>query len=455
MDSKRVSIIGTDVMVLEETDQTEISHQVSIVEEWLCSEDGVSFMAYTVSEPLSPTQTASQRRVDTHDSILSVARILGSIQDSITGITILDEINTQLDSFNDKVLEMDSLGAVKEEMRNTLDACFKILHKIDNQLLNTILEEADISLDTLYQLTETYAMENTYEFTYFLISKEMRVQDSNFGLAVASIESLDLSELGISSRFGESLTRAVKNTSLTGNQDSMTVFHACPNPGILNDLIELIGVSNINDRNTEGLTPLLHHCQKGNPDLVVALLQYSCVDYRICDFAGRSVLHVAAFKGYVNVIDAVVGRIEKEGEGNNKEFLDLLSIRGNTALHAGSDRLEVVKALIEGGARAGVKNLEGKVAADVVRDNQESREFLDSCVFLDHVGKYSADGEEYKFATVSRLLNEDGVAVFLVKSLKVVEIGAVKTVKRPLRLFEFLRQQARSLLEDGLLLTIV
>ncbi|KAI9344007.1 hypothetical protein BDR26DRAFT_857991 [Obelidium mucronatum] len=669
MGSSRVDVVGGSVVVLHREDPEEISHEVEIVDEVLHSEDGISFPVFLISEPIVAADVP-QQNADTHHSILSVARILGSVKNSRTGLTVLDEINAELDRFNDRVLEMDGLALVQNEMKNTLALCFNIVNKIDNKLLKSILEDADISIDTLYQLTETYAMENTYEFIFFLISRDFREQDAEFGAAVASIDTLDFKQLGVSSRFGESLTRAVKKFSklsalrtpfekikclmqsirmlsadttrrtssptrsngdgilssdvlvpllvllvirsniqnmpsslyymqkfsfehdvdggeygyalsslegvisyilsssaelsricarnndvwkalmssdlesleaffespdaenilgirtktdgdgvlnfacrhsnvkvvelllekgkspdfqnynletplhiaaIRGNMDILkaliehnahskqdirgnspfllatehgnissipilfdhdtqmnfsndagwTPFHFCQTPETLSILINIMDARLINKRNSEGLTPLLLHCQRGNINLVVALLQLPQVDPTICDFAGRSVLHIASFKGFKEVVEVVVERLQSLGSQQQVEFVNLMSVRGNTALHAGVEQLEIVKALVKGGARAGAKNLEGKVAGDVVRENENVREYLDSL----------SDGSPFKFAVVSRLLNADGAAMFAVKSLTFVAFESVATVKRPLRSFEFLRYQ--------------
>ncbi|ORY49427.1 ankyrin [Rhizoclosmatium globosum] len=648
--SRRVDLGIGFLLVKDAFDSADVSQEVNILESVLYSENGVTFSILCISEPLSLPSPGILPPQEMHDSILSVARILGSVKNSRTNLTILDEINKEIDSFNDRVLEMQSLIAMGTEMKHTLDACFNIINKIEQKMLNAILEESDIQVETLYQLTETYVMENTYELTYFLISKELRQRDSEFAAAVISIESLDLVQLGISSRFGESLMRAVKEFShistlrtpfekikclmksirllnakttrrsssptrlngdvvlssdvlvpllvlivirsnvqnlpsslyymqhfsfehdveggeygyalsslegvisyiltsspglaevcaknkellgaiersdvaalssfmdasmnevdesqrfleirsnvqgdgllilacrvssidivklllqkglkatsqnynletslhiaavrgdsfilqllLENNAKSsydifgytpflrcvenkhagMTAFHLCRDEQTLSKLIELLGLSSINDRNNEGLTPLLHHCQRGNVDLVMALIQLPQVDYKAIDYAGRGVLHIAGFRGYTLIVEAVITRIEAES-GTSAAFINALSVRGNTALHAAAEpgHFEVAKALIRGGAKAGVKNLEGKVAGDTAKEG-EVREYLDSQVFLSRAKKEGIGKQGFKFSM----------------SLKRLEEGSIFDVKRTLRDFEFFRQQ--------------
>ncbi|KAJ3064794.1 hypothetical protein HDU98_011833 [Podochytrium sp. JEL0797] len=694
MGGRRVEVAGTRVRVL---DANSVVQEVFVVDDVLFAEGGVSFTVLCISEPLNVSLAGSpstRKLPEPHDSILSVGRILGSIKNARTGISVLDEINAQTDSFNDRVLEMENLETVKSEMEKTLDACINIIEKLDATLLKGILGDLDITHDVLLQLTETFVMENTYEFTFFLISRSMRQQDADFSAAAGQIASLDLSQLGLSNRYGESLMRAVNEfsqistlrtpfekikclmnsirmlngaptrrnsspsrssaaailssdvlvpllvliairsdvqnlpsslyymqnfsfehdvvggefgyalssleavvsyilvsapnlsstcskikqlwmainesdlpmvecffdtpespqsadateneplnrtldirtkegdtllilacrtssleiveylikkgvnvnsqnydletplhiASLRGDlsivqlllahqckstadhigytpflratecghvpllhllpssptsqtKSGITPFHLCPTHETLTALINLIGTNTINARDNKGLTPVLLHCQQGNAPLVVSFLHLPQVTYQTRDHAGRTILHLAAFRGYVNVIEAVATRLQNDSTTTDaKQFLNALSIRGNAALHAAAEpgNLSSIQSLIlHAGARAGVKTLEGKMAGDLARDHPSTRDFLDSCVFLDRVKKDlgCGDGEEVKFAMVCRLLNVDGVASFWVKSVRVVELEKVVSVQRTLSEFEFLKQQ--------------
>ncbi|KAJ3197910.1 hypothetical protein HDU82_001346, partial [Entophlyctis luteolus] len=210
LSNKPVSLSGTSLCLYN--DQYEIECETTVLDDLLFSEDGLHFVVYLIEQPLlSPKFTLGQKNsADPHDSVLLVANLLSQVNKDRHGQSVLDRINDFVRSFNDRVLEMANLEIVRNEMMDTLEKCFDTVRNIDSNSLKSICEEADIALSDLFQLTEAYVMENTYELTYFLISKEFRKQDIEISNAVSQMQSLDFSQLGVSNNFGKSVMSAVK-----------------------------------------------------------------------------------------------------------------------------------------------------------------------------------------------------------------------------------------------------
>ncbi|KAJ3095814.1 hypothetical protein HK100_005725, partial [Physocladia obscura] len=190
-------------------DDCNVETEVTITGDLLFSEHGVSFSVFCIDAPLIATEKqpiskslSHQKVPETHQSILSLARLFGTVRNIKTGSTILDEINEEVDSFNENVLEMENLDVVQSAMR--------IIQRMDRKLLESICNDSDVDESLLYQLAESYVMESTYEFTYFVISKSLRDKDTAMSANIASIDTLDLIQLGVSSKFGESLMHAVQ-----------------------------------------------------------------------------------------------------------------------------------------------------------------------------------------------------------------------------------------------------
>ncbi|KAI8620863.1 hypothetical protein BC830DRAFT_1225091 [Chytriomyces sp. MP71] len=669
--------------------------RVRIVDDLLYTDEatGAQFLVYCIEEPLmahDPTRISLSQDRNAHESILSVARIFASVKDAKSKhASILDDFSIVIGDYNDRVLGFENLDVVKEEMKRTLDACFDILDKIDRKLLTRILDEEDISLEALYQLLETYVMEKTYEFTYFLISKTLRAQDTHLSNCIGQITHLDLAQLQLSSRFGVSLQRAVtqfqnlatlrtpmekvkcllsavrmlnpdmarrgtsptrgsgdltvssdvlipllvlivvrskiqnlpsslhymlnfsfehdvqggeygyalatleavisfitenastlalissKNAELweavknsdfmvldaffagqegseppqrseaphfvdirnpigdsllhiacrggfekvvayllgkklppnsqnyslecplhiaaslpnseplvslllarnadTSSQDvqgntpfliaaasgqnillpllynplsancnkeGFTAYHLAKDPDTLFTLFTLLPTDThtINTRTRDGLTPLLHHAHRNNFAHVEALQANLAADPRLRDAAGRSLLHVAAFRGQADVLARVHAWLALSAGDSAAAFVNASSARGNTALHAAAEpgHMEAVRELLRSGARAGVRNLEGRVAGDVAGDARV-RDMLDNHVFLERAGKTGGGGA---FAIVARFVKAgEGGVRYCVKSLTTPELSSIITATRSLKDFEFFRRQ--------------
>ncbi|KAJ3300432.1 hypothetical protein HK104_000490 [Borealophlyctis nickersoniae] len=185
-----------------------------------------------------------------------------------------------------------------------------------------------------------------------------------------------------------------------------------------------------NIRNSEGLTPLLHHAQAGNVSIAAYLVTSGAADVSASDLGRRTCLHLCCFRGYADVVSAVLE--------SGKADVGAMTLRGNTPLHAASDagHLEIVRMVLQAGADPTVKNMQGKAAADLAK-NEDVRGVLDDyTLFMQRPFKANE-----RVAWVVRAVLEGENRLFVVKSGLFPDISSITTVRRTLQDFDFLRQQ--------------
>ncbi|KAJ3332914.1 hypothetical protein HDU76_012651 [Blyttiomyces sp. JEL0837] len=133
----------------------------------------------------------------------------------------------------------------------------------------------------------------------------------------------------------------------------------------------------------EGLTPLLHHCQLGNTEVVSRLIEG---DVRLDaeDLGYRTCLHICAFRGYTPIVKLILAH-QATSTPHSTSFVDVSasSLRGNTPLHAAAEpgHLEIVQLLVGAGSDPTKRNLAGLLPADIAK-NDAIKDLLDSHTLL-------------------------------------------------------------------------
>ena len=120
--------------------------------------------------------------------------------------------------------------------------------------------------------------------------------------------------------------------------------------------------ADVNARDDNGTTPFLHASHDGMPGLVRLLLDHHADEYARDD-DGNTALHFAAARGHVDVARLL---LERGAE------IDAQNDAGSTPLHRASEGLRegntvVLQLLLDHGADAQVRNLDGKSASEVAR----------------------------------------------------------------------------------------
>ncbi|TPX31731.1 hypothetical protein SmJEL517_g05002 [Synchytrium microbalum] len=189
---------------------------------------------------------------------------------------------------------------------------------------------------------------------------------------------------------------------------------------------------NPNIKNLEGLTPLLYHCQHGRQPIVSVLVKNPKVDINSKDLGHRTTLHLCCFRGYSVLVEQILSRGEEV-------LVDETSLKGNTGLHAAADaeHIEIVLMLLQFGADPTVRNLQGKTAADLAK-NEDIRELLDD-YSLFRSGEHKQQERVASVARAIPLLHDK--IVLVVKSGLYPDISSITTVHRELQDFALLRQQ--------------
>ncbi|KAJ3057820.1 hypothetical protein HK102_010854, partial [Quaeritorhiza haematococci] len=122
----------------------------------------------------------------------------------------LEYLEETIFNFNDKAMALEDLKQLYEEMRGLLNMAFMIVGRFDEKQLNAVLQKYKITYDDLYQIIETYVMENTYEIVYFRVSSAHRDNDTFLGEAMSHIHNLDLNQMGLPPELGINLMVAIK-----------------------------------------------------------------------------------------------------------------------------------------------------------------------------------------------------------------------------------------------------
>ncbi|KAJ3258606.1 hypothetical protein HDU77_002198 [Chytriomyces hyalinus] len=253
------------------------------------------------------------------------------------------------------------------------------------------------------------------------------------------------------------------------NKSGLNAFHLASTQSIINWLLEHCP-ENVNEQDNRNLTPVLHHALMGNTQIVKNLLLHasSKVDATMLDPLNRSILHLAAERGDIEMAQAFVEWRQKSSsvaaDLEVQAFLGLLNMEGNSAMHVAaaacnsdpvqqSKYLEFVKWLVQvGGSQlVSLKNEDMKFAGDIANEGSLVQDFLDSHILLERARKsferdktrLSDSGKTFRYAVVSRVVrNERGaVSGFIIKSLEGLELDSIVTSYRILADFEFLRKQ--------------
>ncbi|KAJ3233671.1 hypothetical protein HDU81_002056 [Chytriomyces hyalinus] len=134
---------------------------------------------------------------------------------------ILFNLSIRIAACNDRILSTNSLDEIALELKNAVNDTVNFVYSIDKPSLarisNVLSNDEHADSATQHQLVaqhvESYVMDKTYEFTYFLVSKHLREKDAAFSEVVSKLQGLDLVQMGVSLRFGASLMQAVKDFS--------------------------------------------------------------------------------------------------------------------------------------------------------------------------------------------------------------------------------------------------
>ncbi|KAJ3044862.1 hypothetical protein HK097_001348 [Rhizophlyctis rosea] len=188
--------------------------------------------------------------------------------------------------------------------------------------------------------------------------------------------------------------------------------------------------ADVNIRDSEGLTPLIHHAHAGRTDIAILIVETGRADVNAADLGQRTCLHLSGFRGYKELVGALI----KSGQAD----LEKTTMRGNTALHAASDagQAEVVEMLLQAGANAVARNSQGKTPADLAKSPDVSDLLDNYSLFVRRDFKVN----ERVAAVIRAAVRDDGVS-FTVKSGTFPEISTITTVYRTLDDFVFLREQ--------------
>ncbi|KAJ3407131.1 hypothetical protein HDU80_009586 [Chytriomyces hyalinus] len=251
------------------------------------------------------------------------------------------------------------------------------------------------------------------------------------------------------------------------NNAGLNAFHLASTQSIINWLLEHCPEI-VNEPDNRNLTPVLHHALRGNTQIVKTLLLHasSKVDATMLDPLNRSILHLAAERGDIEMAQAFVEWLQRSSSvaADLEAFLGLLNVEGNSAMHVAaaacnsdpvqqSKYLEFVKWLVQvGGSQlVSLKNEDMKFAGDIANEGSLVQDFLDSHILLERARKsferdktrLSDSGKTFRYAVVSRVVrNERGaVSGFIIKSLEGLELDSIVTSYRILADFEFLRKQ--------------
>ncbi|KAI9357332.1 ankyrin repeat-containing domain protein [Zopfochytrium polystomum] len=171
---------------------------------------GSSLIVYLIEQPLIPRADELQDESTRHaaESVLSLPNILAELKD--VGTRAMSHLESLMNSFNDKVARCSDLETLHQEMHDYLVAGAQIIHQMDKRATNTVLTSFGLTHEMLFQILETYLMENSYEIVYYQISKELLLPDQEMSEASTSIKYLDLYQLGLPYTFGPSLLKAAK-----------------------------------------------------------------------------------------------------------------------------------------------------------------------------------------------------------------------------------------------------
>ncbi|KAJ3042927.1 hypothetical protein HDV00_006234 [Rhizophlyctis rosea] len=188
--------------------------------------------------------------------------------------------------------------------------------------------------------------------------------------------------------------------------------------------------ADINRKDSEGLTPLIHHAHAGRVDIAILLVETGRADVNAADLGQRTCLHLSGFRGYRELVGALIR--------SGKADLERTTMRGNTPLHAASDagHADIVEMLLQAGANALARNMQGKTPADLAKSDQVCNLLDDYSLF---VRKDFKSGE--RVAAVMRAVVRGEDVVFTVKSGTFPEMSSITTVHRTLDDFVFLRDQ--------------
>ncbi|KAJ3376452.1 hypothetical protein HDU84_009895, partial [Entophlyctis sp. JEL0112] len=198
------------------------------------------------------------------------------------------------------------------------------------------------------------------------------------------------------------------------NSLGLTPFHICTDHRILKTLVDILHptatMMNFPSYN-ERLTPLLYHAGKGNTEICESIVCSGLADLHANDLAGRSVLHLSAFRINERLVQTVLDA--------DSSVSGIVSLRGNTCLHAiaaaasiaevfdEKSVLAIIKAVVSAGCSPSIRNFEGRTAADIAASSEPTllREILDTYVFLENA-KFGTSGSGfYRFAGVVRVLS--------------------------------------------------
>ncbi|KAJ3195929.1 Talin-1 [Irineochytrium annulatum] len=157
----------------------------------------------------------NNKNIRVEDDVLSTGKGKGDklFLDDATGkvftILHLDQPLLPVTDFAEAVM-IEDLHKLHDEVKQLVDQVFKIVGALDERLLNPILAANSLTIDTFYQIVETFLMEHSYEMVFFRISKEFRSKDIAITDIIVRIQTLDLEQMGLPVELGKYLGPAVK-----------------------------------------------------------------------------------------------------------------------------------------------------------------------------------------------------------------------------------------------------
>ncbi|ORX43242.1 ankyrin [Piromyces finnis] len=142
-----------------------------------------------------------------------------SIQ-NVNVISILPEENKNtLKLFTERTMDnimqnLDTIDSIKIEIENLYNFTRNIIEGLSANALAELIEKTNTSTDSLIKLIEQYVHEETYDIVFFKICSLKNKEDTNLMNSIASVQYIDLPQIGLSYELADNLDRAIKHFKL-------------------------------------------------------------------------------------------------------------------------------------------------------------------------------------------------------------------------------------------------
>lgn len=143
-----------------------------------------------------------------------------SLNQGINVIGVLpDEKKNTLKLFTERTMDkimqhLFSIESIKTEIENLFNLTKNMIEGQSANALAELIEKTGISTDSLIKNIEQHVHEETYDIVFFKICSLKNKEDTDLTNAIASVQYIDLPQIGLSYDLADNLDRAIKHFKL-------------------------------------------------------------------------------------------------------------------------------------------------------------------------------------------------------------------------------------------------